>query len=307
MSSLDLIVDAAVPAVVWLLMFVVGLELTTADFARVLDYRSTVLLVTAAQLLLLPLLAAALIWVLRPAPAIVAGLILVAASPGGALSNVYAYLAGAHVALSVTLTAVSSVVAMVAMPVLCGAGFVLFLGPEHEIDTPLATMAGQLVVMLFLPVAAGMTLRRFRPGVVTAHRRALRWLSLLTLALLVALILADQRDLLLATSTQLTLAAVLYSAGAMAAGWGLGLVMGLSPDDRFTLLLELTARNLAITTMVGVMVLDRPDFVLFATLFLLTQLPLVALAIALRGRWRRARDRGRRGLGMTESPGARQP
>jgi BASS family bile acid:Na+ symporter len=289
MTSLALIVDVAVPAVVWLLMFVVGLELTPTDFGRVLEYPRIVLLATLGQLLLLPLLAALLIWALTPAPAIVAGLVLVAASPGGALSNVYSYLAHVHVALSVTLTAISSTVAMLAMPVLCSAGFVLFLGPELRVDAPIGTMATQLVTMLVLPVAAGMGLRRLRPHLVETHRRGLRWLSLLALALLVALILLDQRQLLLATSAQLTLIAVLYSVGAMAAGWGLGLVMRLSAADRFTLLLEFTARNLAITTIVGILVLDRPDFVLFATLFLLTQLPLIALAIVIRGYWCRAK------------------
>jgi BASS family bile acid:Na+ symporter len=289
MTGLELIVDVAVPAVVWLLMFVVGLELTPTDFGRVLEYPRIVLLATLGQLLLLPLLAALLIWALTPAPAIVAGLVLVAASPGGALSNVYSYLAGVHVALSVTLTAISSTAAMLAMPVLCSAGFTLFLGPELGVEAPIGTMAMQLMTMLVLPVAAGMGLRRLRPHLGETHRRGLRWLSLLALTLLVALILLDQRQLLLATSAQLTLIAVLYSLGAMAAGWGLGLVMRLSAADRFTLLLEFTARNLAITTMVGILVLDRPDFVLFATLFLLTQLPLIALAIVIRGYWCRAK------------------
>jgi BASS family bile acid:Na+ symporter len=288
-TGLDPIVDLAVPAVVWLLMFVVGLELTAADFGRVLDYPRTVLLATLGQLLLLPLLAALLIWSLAPPPAIVAGLVLVAASPGGALSNVYSYLARAHVALSVTLTAVSSLAAMAAMPVLCSAGFALFAGPQRSVEAPVGTMAAQLVIMLFLPVAAGMTLRRLRPALVTVHRRGLRWLSLTALTLLVVLILADQRALLVATSAALTLIAVLYSVGAMAAGWGLGLALGLSADDRFTLLLEFTARNLAVTALVGVMVLERPDFVLFATLFLLVQLPLVGLAIGVRRHWCGAR------------------
>jgi BASS family bile acid:Na+ symporter len=166
--------------------------------------------------------------------------------------------------------------------VLCSLGFLLFLGPEHGVEAPIGNMAAQLLIMLFLPVAAGMTVRWFRPGLVATHVLALRGLSLFALALLVALILMDQRALLLATSAELTLIAVLYTVGAMAAGWGLGRALGLSADDRFTLLLEFTARNLAVTTMVGIMVLDRADFVLFATLFLLIQLPLVALIMAIR-------------------------
>lgn len=276
------ILDLGVPVVVWLLMLVVGLELTWADFARVLAFPRTVLLATAGQLVLLPLLAAVMIWTLSPPPMVVAGLVLVAASPGGALSNAYAYLAGVHVALSVTLTAVSSAAALVTMPLLCGAGFALVGGPDFLVRVPLAAIAGQLVLMLMLPVAAGMALRRLRPRLVLDQARRLRYVSAFAVVLLVALILADQRELLAATSGTMILLAVLYTGGAMAAGWGLGRVLGLSSADRFTLLLELSARNLAVTALVGVTVLDRPDFVLFPALFLLIQLPLIAFAIAVR-------------------------
>lgn len=101
MSELRLLSDVAVPLVVWLLMLVVGLELGPADFRRVLIYPKVVAVATLAQLLLLPMICAVLIRVLDPAPHIVAGMILLAACPGGAISNVYTYRARRTVALSV--------------------------------------------------------------------------------------------------------------------------------------------------------------------------------------------------------------
>lgn len=285
MNGLDPIADLAVPTVVWLLMLVVGLELSPNDFRRVLRYPHAVVTATAGQLLLLPLIAAALILALQPPPHIVAGMVLIAASPGGAISNVYTLLAGAHVALSVTLTAVTTLAAMLTMPVLCSAGFSLFLSPQEIVPTPAMTMAMQLLLMLVCPVAVGMWLRRWHCVAVRRHTTTLRRLSLFALAVLIVLILYDQRALLHKASSDIAIAALLFSAAAMAAGWTLGWMTGLSTSNRFTLLLEFTARNLAVTALVGITVLGRADFVLFATLFFLTQVPLILGLIALRAKW----------------------
>lgn len=284
MTGLDPIADLAIPAVVWLMMLVVGLELSPSDFRRVLHYPGAVVTATAGQLFMLPLLAAVLILTLKPTPPVVAGMVLVAASPGGAISNLYALLAGAHVALSVTLTAVTTLAAMLTMPLLCSAGFSLFMEPQDMVPAPVLAMAMQLLLMLALPILIGMLMRGWQPAAVRHYSRTLRHLSLLALTALIALILYDQRGLLREASAEIALLALLFSAGAMAIGWTIGWVAGLSVDDRFTLLLEFTARNLAITALIGITVLGRADFVLFATLFFLTQVPLILAPIALRAR-----------------------
>ena len=92
MTELDPIADLAIPTIVWLLMLMVGLELTAGDFRRVLRYPRAVTVATLGQLLLLPACSALLIWLQRPEPWVVAGMVLLAASPGGAISNLYSYL-----------------------------------------------------------------------------------------------------------------------------------------------------------------------------------------------------------------------
>ncbi|MEA3276078.1 MAG: bile acid:sodium symporter [Pseudomonadota bacterium] len=279
MSDLSLISDVAVPAVVWLLMLVVGLDLTVADFRRVLVYPKAVAVATFGQLLLLPLTAALLIWTLDPEPYVVAGMVLLAACPGGAISNFYAYLARANVALSVTLTATSSLVALGTMPALTSAGLALFLDHGEAVDVPITRLVVQLAIMLVTPVAVGMALRRWCPSTVERYAQGLRRLSLVALAALVGVILLDQRRNLAGEIGPVVLAAVLYSLIAMAAGWGVGRLAGFSREDCFTLLLEFAARNLAVTAVIGIIVLGRVEFVLFATLFFLTQLPIVLLMI----------------------------
>jgi BASS family bile acid:Na+ symporter len=289
-SGTSLISDVAVPAVVWLLMLVVGLELRGADFRRVFAYPKAVAVGTLGQLVLLPLIAGLMIWGLEPRSDIAAGMVLLAAAPGGAVSNFYAYIARANVALSVTLTAVSSLIALATMPVLTSAGFALFLDRREVIEVPAGRMAAQLAIMLAMPIAVGMALRHWRGAVVKRHAQGLRRLSLVALALLIGVILYDQRSDLLGEIGPTLLAAALFTLIAVAAGWGVGRLAALNRDDRVTLVLEFAARNLAIVAVVGIMVLGRVEFVLFGALFFLVQVPILLLvgAVAVRSSERAA-------------------
>lgn len=289
MSEVNPITDIAVPAVVWLLMLVVGLGLTLADFRRVLVYPKTVAVATLGQLLLLPLVAAFLILALDPQPHILAGMVLLAACPGGAISNFYTYIARANVALSVTLTAVSSLIALVTLPLLTSAGFALFLDRREVVEVPAGPMALKLAVMLVLPIAAGMALRRWQAPAVERHSRGLRRLSALALLLLIGAILSDQHENIAEDIGPTILAGVLFSVLDMAAGWSVGRLAKLNAEDRFTLLVEFAARNLAIAAVVGIMVLGRAEFVLFATLFFIVQVPILLLAVGAYSRYAKKR------------------
>jgi BASS family bile acid:Na+ symporter len=284
MTTLDPITDLAIPALVWLLMLVVGLELTPSDFRRVLVYPRAVAVATLGQILLLPVCAALLIWAARPEPWVVAGMILLAASPGGAISNLYSYLLRANVALSVTLTALSTLLAMVTMPALTTAGFSLFLQESHRVVAPVGRMIGQLGLMMLLPVALGMTLRSWQPGRVAAARRPLRVLSLAALACLVTLILIDERHGLLAAVGAALPIALPFCILTMTAGFLLGALAGLNPADRFTLLIEFGTRNLGLVAIMGALILGEVKLVLFAALVFLVELPLILLLITMRSR-----------------------
>jgi BASS family bile acid:Na+ symporter len=106
------VVDVGAPLLIILAMVVVGLGVTPPDLFRVLHYPVQVAVALVCQVLFLPLIAAALILLLRPAPAIAGGLILAAAAPQAMSSNYFCLLARADITLSVTLTVASSVVAV---------------------------------------------------------------------------------------------------------------------------------------------------------------------------------------------------
>jgi BASS family bile acid:Na+ symporter len=289
MTAVDAITGFAISALVWFLMLVVGLELTPADFRRVLRYPRAVTVATLGQLLLLPACAALLIWAQQPEPWVVAGMVLLAASPGGAISNLYTYLGHGNLALSVTLTAISTALALATMPVFAAAGLALFLQASDQITVPVGRMVGQLLVMLLLPLGLGMALRLSRPMLVAAARKPLRLSSLIALACLVILILIDQRGDLWAAAGTAVPVALSFCVLTMAAGFTIGALTRLSAVDRFTLLIEFSTRNLGMVAIMGALVLGQVKLVLFATLFFLVELPIVLLLIAARSHLVRSR------------------
>ena len=190
---LKTVVDAGVPALVFSAMVVVGMELTTDDFRRVARQPRNVMAAAAGQIVLLPVLGWVLVHFLNLQPAITRGVLLVAACPSGAMANVYTYLARANVALSVTLTAVSCLAAVLTTPL------VLALlqtqdGESTGFPVPFGLLAGHLFLLLVLPVLAGMGIRRRWPDVTKRHRHTLLGFSIATLAALLGFVIVQKTE-----------------------------------------------------------------------------------------------------------------
>ena len=155
-------------------MAIVGLGLTQAGFGRIADRPALVVVATVAQWLLIPVVAWAVALILPLPLYIVAGIVLLAASPAGAISNYYALIARADVALSVTLTAISAAASVVMLPLISAVGFSLLLDPAVRVKVPIGPTAIQLIVNILIPVLAGMWLRARFPEFVTRHQTAAR-------------------------------------------------------------------------------------------------------------------------------------
>jgi BASS family bile acid:Na+ symporter len=153
---LAFLAGVAVPALAFFLMLFVGLDLRCADFFRSARYPRTVAIATLGQVLLLPLLAIALVRVVSPNEKLSVGVLLLAFSPGGAISNYYTHLAGRNVALSVTLTAISTVCSLITIPI----SALVYLGwmglTSSRVVVPITTILLQLSVFVLLPIGLGM-------------------------------------------------------------------------------------------------------------------------------------------------------
>ena len=164
------------PGVNWALgviMFGMGLTLTLPDFALVVTRPLPVRVGVAAQYVIMPLVGFGLAWVFRLPDAVAVGVILVGCAPGGTASNVISYLAKADVALSVTMTSISTLLAPLMTPVLT----TWLVGSRMEVDG--RAMAMNILLMVLAPVLGGFLVRYLAHALVERILPALPWVSVL--------------------------------------------------------------------------------------------------------------------------------
>lgn len=170
------------------LMFLLGTELNKEAFVNVARHPKAVALGMTGQIVLLPAIAFALAWLLEVPPVYFMGLVLIACCPGGSSSNVFSMLAKGDVALSVTLTAVSSIVTLFTLPVIMElTSHIVSHNAGISIELPIGKLLVQNIVLLFVPLMAGWLFRRWKPILAEKVSKVLNKLAfpaLMTLALL---------------------------------------------------------------------------------------------------------------------------
>lgn len=275
------------PFTLFLLMMVVGLELTVDDFRRVARAPRAVLGGSVAQLVLLPLMTWGVVRAVGVSPIFGAGAVLVAAAPGAGISNILTALAGANTALSVTLTAVASVISVISLPAIAALGMRLFLGDVSAVDVPVVALTLQLFLAMLLPIGIGMWIRARWPEFTVRNARRFQRLAMLAIAVIIAgaVALSDEAQRPnLAGAERALVAAALWTLAAMATGWGVARALRLAPADRFTFLIEFSARNIGVAAIVAISGLARLDLTFFSGVYMMVGYPLAGVAVALRRR-----------------------
>lgn len=167
-----------------LLMFDLGLSLKFEDFGKVFRHPWPIVVALAGQLVMLPLIALGLAWAFKLTPVFFIGLVLIACCPGGSSSNVFSKLAGGDVALSVTLTALSSVITLFTIPLVMSAATSL-VGESVGISLPVGNLVKQNLVLMLLPVLLGIGLHYAWPRVAEKTDRVLARLAFPLLLILI--------------------------------------------------------------------------------------------------------------------------
>ena len=228
------------------LMFLLGIDLDRTAFAGVRRQPKAVLLGMLGQLVLLPIIAFGVAWALNLPPVYFMGLVLVACCPGGSSSNVFSMLAKGDVALSVTLTALSSIITLFTLPVIMEfvTRFVSDMS-EVQITLPVGKLLVQNIVLLFVPLIAGSIFRYFLPTAAARVGRVLgkaAFPALMTLALLFFLQYSNE---IVDNFAILGLSAALLILLAMACSSALSRLGGFGSAVRRTIVIEVGMQNAA--------------------------------------------------------------
>jgi len=179
-----------------LLMFDLGLALRFEDFGSVFRRPWPIVVALVGQLVFLPAIALGLAYLLRLPPVFFIGLVLIACCPGGSSSNVFSKLAGGDVALSVTLTAISSIITLFTIPVIMGWATRL-VGESVGITLPIGNLIKQNLVLMLLPVLLGIGLHYAAPKAAEKVDKVLTKLAFPLLLVLITVFYIQHRHTIL--------------------------------------------------------------------------------------------------------------
>jgi BASS family bile acid:Na+ symporter len=270
---------ALLPAGLALIMFSLGLGLRFDDFRRLLQWPVLVAAGLLAQVVLLPLSAYLVARVLQLDAGNAIGLMILAACPGGVTAGMATRLAGGDTALSISLTALTSLLAFVTVPLIVGAAMVHFGAEQASVRLPVAQLIGGLFVVTLVPVCTGLLLRE-GGGLGDVARRLMHRLATAVFVLIVVATFVDQWAVLVANLGQVGLAAVALNLITMATGIALGAALHAPAPVRTALALECGLQNAALgitlaVSMLGMAHLAVPSIV-YALLMNVTMLLYIA-------------------------------
>lgn len=244
------------PLAVGIIMLGLGLSLTPADFRRVLQYPRAVLVGLICQTIILPLICFGLAKAFGLSPELAVGMMLLAASPGGASANLFSHLARGDVALNITLTAVNSVLSLITLPLLIGLSLAAFMDQEKTVPVQFGKVL-QVVGVVIIPAVIGMLIRDRRPALSERLDRPVRITSAVLLAVLVIAALVQQRDILGGAILAVGGAALTFNLLSLAIGYFIPRMVGLDRRQAIACGMEIGIHNAALAIAIADKVLGN--------------------------------------------------
>lgn len=231
------------PLALFIIMVSMGMGLTLDDFKRVSIEPKTVILGLIAQLILLPIVGFSIAVVFSLSSELAVGLIILAACPGGPTSNMITYLVEGNVALSITLTAISSIITVFTIPLIVNLAMQNFIGEEAALQIPFFSTMIKIAAITIIPVALGMVLNRYTPRFAVKAEKLAKWLSLFFLALIIFGLLLKERANLSSYIYQVGWATLTLNIVTMALGYGIATIAKLKEDSVRAIAVEVGIQN----------------------------------------------------------------
>jgi len=239
---MDILVNVVLPLSLAIIMFSLGIGLTLADFKRVAERGWVFAIGAACQIIFLPIMAYLIISLFGITGALAAGVMLIALCPGGVTSNVVTRLAGGDVALSVSLTALISLVSIFTVPVMIGWAVVHFMGADAP-DISVTTLAFAMFLLTMLPVILGMVLRYVATPLANRIEPVLIKIASVLFILIILAAIASNWALLVANAGTLGPALMALNLSTMIGGFLIATALGLTLRERKTISIEVGIQN----------------------------------------------------------------
>lgn len=248
-------------------MIGMGLSLTFNDFKRVIKYPLAALVGFINQIVLLPIIAYILIKIFNVDATIAVGIMILSACPGGPTSNLITLLAKGDVALSVTLTAINSLVTIITIPFIVNFAVSEFMIKTTHIEAPVGKIAGSLIVVIAIPLAIGMLVNKYKNSFAIKMEKIVRVASTVVLFIVIVGLIIKEIDHIGEYFRNAWLIALTLNVVTMTIGFLSAKLVRLDFKQALSICIESGSQNGTLAIHVAVVSLGRADFAIAAVVY----------------------------------------
>jgi BASS family bile acid:Na+ symporter len=278
------------PLCLFIIMVGMGMSLVLADFSRVLLYPKAVILGLIGQLLILPLCGFFIAAFFVSDPVLALGIMLLAVCPGGTTSNMVTHLAKGDLALSITLTAVSSLFTFISIPLVMAFAFDYFSNETTHFELPILQTIGGLFLITLLPVSIGMLIRHFKQTFSVRMEPYLNRFAMVFLVVLIIGVGAKQHQVLIPALQQVGPSVFMLNVITMMIGFLIARRFRLSSAQTTSISLEVGIQNSTLAMLIATTLLHSPEMALPAAIYSLVMYITGGFVVGLRYRSRSSDD-----------------
>ena len=244
MDITPIIGQILLPISLAIIMFGMGLSLVSGDFTRLFTYPKAVLVGLCNQLLFLPLIGFAIVVLFGLNPSMAIGVMIISICPGGPTSNLITQVSRGNIGLSVTLTALSSLITVFTIPILLSKFIAYFSGDtDVVIQIPILETMLQILVITVIPVSIGMMIRKRREAFALRMEKPMRTASTVLFVIIFLIIIIANKDNLIQAMKEVGLPTLLLNLSTMGLGYLSAKLFGITGKSQISITIESGIQN----------------------------------------------------------------
>ena len=246
------------PVSLAIIMFGMGLSLVIGDFVRIFTYPKAVLVGLINQIILLPIIGFSIVVLFKLSPTMATGVMILSLCPGGPTSNLITQVSRGNIGLSVTLTAIASLITVFTIPVLLSEAIAYFTGNTGVvIELPVLQTMLQILVITVIPIAIGMIIRKRNEGFALRMEKPMRTASTILFVIIFLVIIIANKDNLAQAMKEVGLATLLLNLLTMGLGFLTAKLFGIAGNSQITITIESGIQNGTLAFVIATTILNN--------------------------------------------------
>ena len=260
MDITTIITQIFLPISLAIIMFGMGLTLVVGDFGRLFTYPKAVIVGLCNQLIFLPLIGFSIILLFDLSSSMAIGIMILALCPGGPTSNLITQVARGNIGLSVTLTALASLITVFTIPIILSKAITYFTGETGVvIELPIVQTMLQILVITVIPVSIGMVIRKKNEGFALRMERPMRTASTVLFVIIFLLVMIANKDLIVEAIKAVGLATLLLNLSTMALGYITARAFRIKGKSQISITIESGIQNGTLAFVIATTILNNVE------------------------------------------------